>query len=77
VLVSARGEARGLVEQTSSGLGVDPEDPQALVEAARYLRDHREAAADMGRHGRRFASTRLRSEQGSQLESVLLALAVP
>jgi len=77
VLVSARGEARGLVEQTSSGLGVDPEDPQALVEAARYLRDHRETAADMGRHGRRFASTRLRSEQGSQLESVLLALAVP
>src|SRR2546428_3605568 len=61
VLLSAAGEAARILERARAGVAVAPEDPRALVEAARALRDDPAAAAVMGERGRAFARTQLRS----------------
>jgi hypothetical protein len=48
-----------------------PEDPDDLVRAVRWLREHPDEAAEMGRRGREFARTRLRSVQAARLEELL------
>ncbi len=75
VLLSAAGESARLLEAAGGGIAVAPEDPQALVDAARWLVAHPEEAADMGRRGRAFARSRLRSVQAARLEQLLLELA--
>jgi glycosyltransferase involved in cell wall biosynthesis len=71
VLLAAAGEAAQLVDAARAGVVITPEDPTALADAVRRLRDHPEEAAEMGRNGRAFARTRLRSVQAEQLERVL------
>jgi len=75
VLLSAAGESARLVESVGAGVVVPPEDPDALAEAVRWLRAHPEEAAEMGRRGRKFARTRLRSGHAEQLEDLLLEVA--
>jgi glycosyltransferase involved in cell wall biosynthesis len=74
VIVSARGEAERIVKRSGGGLAIAPEDPAALVDAARWLSEHRDEAAQMGKRGRAFAATRLRRRQAERLECVLLDL---
>jgi glycosyltransferase involved in cell wall biosynthesis len=75
VLLSAAGESARLVESVGAGLVVPPEDPDALAEAVRWLRAHPAEATEMGRRGREFARTRLRSGQAERLEELLLDVA--
>jgi hypothetical protein len=46
----------------------------ALADAARWLAAHPDQAAEMGRRGRAFAATRLRSHQAERLEELLMAV---
>jgi|GEM_PF-158530 len=71
VILAAAGESAALVEQAGSGIVVPPEDPDALAGAVRWLRAHPDEAAEMGRRGREFARTRLRSTHAAELEQVL------
>ena len=72
VLLSAAGEAARILERAGAGIVVAPEDPVDLVRAVRWLRANPDEAAAMGRRGREFAKTRLRSVQAERLEQLLL-----
>ena len=74
VLLAAAGESARLVEMSGAGIVVAPEDPAALAGAAAWLRSHPEEAGEMGRRGRAFARTRMRSRQAARFEQVLLDL---
>jgi glycosyltransferase involved in cell wall biosynthesis len=73
VILSATGEAARIVNQARSGVVVEPENPVALADAIRWLREHPHEALRMGQFGREFARKRLRSVQAERLEEVLLA----
>ena len=75
VLLAASGESARLLEAAGAGIAVEPEDPQALTDAARWLIEHPADAAAMGARGREFARGRLRSAQAERLEALLLELA--
>jgi glycosyltransferase involved in cell wall biosynthesis len=75
VLLAAAGESARLVESADAGIVVAPEDPDALADAVRWLHAHPNEAAEMGRRGREFARTRLRSGHAQQLEDLLLRVA--
>lgn len=72
VLLSAAGESARILEEAGAGVVAAPEDPDDLVRAVRWLREHPEEAAAMGERGRAFARTRLRSVQAAHLEDLLL-----
>ena len=75
VIFSGRGEAARIVEHTRSGLVVEPEQPDALAQAAMWLAHHPREARAMGKRGQEFARGRLRRVQAERLEQVLLHLA--
>jgi glycosyltransferase involved in cell wall biosynthesis len=75
VVLSARGEAATVLEEAGAGLVVPPEDPAALAAAIRRLKDHRAAAATMGRRGRAFVVREYsRTEQARRLDALLRGL---
>ena len=49
---------RELVEETGCGICVDPRDIGSVSEAVRYLADHPDEAAEMGRNGRHWTETK-------------------
>lgn len=75
ILAARKGELVELVRENRAGIVVEPENPQALAEAFRYLREHPEEARQMGERGREFVrQTRMRSILVDQLEKMLLEL---
>jgi glycosyltransferase involved in cell wall biosynthesis len=62
IILSARGEAAGLVSDCGAGLVVPPEDPEALARAFAHLAAARDRAADLGAAGRRCAVERFSRE---------------
>lgn len=72
VVLAASGESARLVEVSGAGVVVPPENPEALADAVRMLRDDPKAAAQMAERGRVFARRRMRPEQAGRLERVLL-----
>jgi glycosyltransferase involved in cell wall biosynthesis len=55
VIVSVpRGEIRNLVEKASAAIGLDPEDPAALADAIRKLREDGATRREMARRGREW-----------------------
>ncbi len=52
IIYSGAGEGAGIVEAGDAGIVCEVEQPQPIVEAIRYLRDHPEEAAAMGAAGR-------------------------
>ena len=64
-------QAVRLLERSGGGIVAAPEDPDALAAAVRWLAEHPDEAAVMGRRGREFARTRLRSVQSARMEQVL------
>jgi glycosyltransferase involved in cell wall biosynthesis len=59
VLYVGKGEGADMVRKARSGIVIPPEDPAALVAAARSLLTRPEAAAAMGASGRRYVETHL------------------
>jgi glycosyltransferase involved in cell wall biosynthesis len=72
VIFSGRGEAARIVKDTGSGLVVEPEQPDALAQAALWLAKHPRQASAMGSRGQEFARGRLRRVQAERLEQVIL-----
>ena len=72
VILSAAGEAARILELAGAGVSVAPEDPEELADGVRWLQAHPAEAEEMGRRGREFARTRLRSAQARRLEELLL-----
>ena len=72
VILAAAGEAVRVLERAGGGIAVAPEDPDALAGAVRWLAAHPREAAEMGRRGRAYAQTRLRSVQAERLEQLML-----
>jgi glycosyltransferase involved in cell wall biosynthesis len=75
VVLSAAGEAAGIVERAKGGITVPPEDADAIVGALRWLKRRPEEAQAMGRAGRAFARTLLREAQAARLEVLLREVA--
>ena len=64
ILLGVDGEARRLVEQEAgAAIYVEPENPEALVSAILYLRQHPEVADALGRRGRAFVEARFDREK--------------
>jgi hypothetical protein len=75
VILSAAGESVRLVTESDGGVVVPPEDPQALADAVRRLRERPAEGERLAKNARRFVRPRLRSEQSVQLERVLVEVA--
>ena len=56
VIVSIDGEAKELVDRARGGISIPPEDPEALVEAVLFLKNHPDQRKRMGASGKRFIS---------------------
>ena len=76
VVLTAAGEAVRILEHAGAGVVAAPEDADALATAVRWLRSHPAEAVKMGRRGRAFARTRLRSTQAQRLEELLVDVTV-
>ncbi len=75
VIVTARGEAREIVEKSGSGIATDPEDSEQLAEAILQMYHSPEAAREMGERGRQFVVRHYsRKDQAVKLERALLRL---
>ncbi len=57
VLLSVDGEAREILEEAEAGTFYPPEDGGALAERIRWLLDHPDECAEMGRRGKAYANT--------------------
>lgn len=56
VIASKHGESARFINEAQSGLVVDPLNPQEIADAIRWLLDHPEEAAEMGKRGRKHTS---------------------
>lgn len=56
VLLSVDGEAREILEEADAGTFYPPEDGTALAERIRWLMDHSDERAEMGRRGKAYAN---------------------
>jgi glycosyltransferase involved in cell wall biosynthesis len=52
VLVAGRGEIRRMIEEAKAGFVIDPEVPDQLARAIRYIRSHPEEAQTRAQAGR-------------------------
>jgi glycosyltransferase involved in cell wall biosynthesis len=73
-LVSIEGEAQRVIDRSGAGRFVEPENPQALVEAIRSLVADRAACQHMGAQGRSFVEAHYsRPSQARELVRILRA----
>ncbi|HMA35466.1 MAG TPA: glycosyltransferase family 4 protein [Chloroflexia bacterium] len=78
VLSAPAGEASAVLAAAAAGIHVPPEDPAALANAIRWLRDHPAEAAAMGRRGRAFVSRHYTRQEGARrLERLLRTVGAP
>jgi colanic acid biosynthesis glycosyl transferase WcaI len=73
-ILAMRGEAVALIRDAGAGLAVAPEDPRALADAFRYLRDRPGEALAMGRRGREHVRAFDRTSAVARWEELLTAL---
>ncbi len=52
VILGVEGQARAILEEARAGLAIEPENPDALVKAIRYLAANQEMARELGQNGR-------------------------
>jgi glycosyltransferase involved in cell wall biosynthesis len=74
VILAMRGEAAALVRDANVGLTIAPEDPLALADAFRRLRDAPHEALQMGRRGRQCARAFDRTGAVGRWEELLMDL---
>jgi putative colanic acid biosynthesis glycosyltransferase WcaI len=75
VVVAAPGEAQRLAESEGIAIAVPLEDPEALADAVRPLRDKPGLGDQLADAGRRFAFANAREAHVGSLERLLLSLA--
>ncbi len=54
VILGVEGQARQIIEESSAGLGIEPENAAALTQAIRQLAANRDLGAALGRNGRDY-----------------------
>jgi colanic acid biosynthesis glycosyl transferase WcaI len=54
VILGVEGQARAILEAARGGLAIEPENPDALANAIRYLAANRDTAREMGMSGRAY-----------------------
>jgi len=54
VILGVEGEAHTILEQSRGGISIEPEDPQALANAVRFLSANPRFCREMGERGRQF-----------------------
>jgi colanic acid biosynthesis glycosyl transferase WcaI len=74
LVVAAEGESRRLVHDAGAALTVPPEDPTALAEAIRRLRDDHALAGRLSEGARAFAAENLREKGVERLEELLFSV---
>ena len=75
VVLTIDGEARRVLEQARAGLFVEPESPEKLAAALRFLSHERERCREYGANGRRFVQAHYsRQAQARQLAALLEGL---
>ncbi|MGO9642605.1 MAG: glycosyltransferase family 4 protein [Candidatus Acidiferrales bacterium] len=72
VILGVDGQARAILEEARGGLVVEPENPDALANAIRYLAANRELAGELGRNGREYVVRKFSRRQTA--EKYILAL---
>lgn len=77
VLSAPSGEAGALLEGAGAGVVVAPEDPAALAQALRELRDHPDLRMQLGTAGRRFSDQNLGATRSARAWLSLIEDAVP
>ncbi len=76
VLLGVNGEAATVLDEAGAGIRFEPEDPVALLQAVRALRDDDGLCRKMGRSGREYVEKNCdRRRQAVQLEELLSSLA--
>ena len=72
IILSAKGASRQLIESAQCGIGVEPEQPEALAEAILKLYRDRSLGEQLGRNGRRFAASNMdRMKSAIKYERIL------
>jgi len=76
IVYSGRGEGADIVRRNGTGLVCPPEDPDALVEALLWIKDHPGEAGSMGERGRRLLEDRFDMRRSAEryLEAMLAIL---
>jgi glycosyltransferase involved in cell wall biosynthesis len=75
VLAGRKGELVEIVRESNSGIVVEPDNPEALLEAFQFLHENPGEACAKGRRGQEFVrATRLRSRLTDQLEKMLVEI---
>jgi colanic acid biosynthesis glycosyl transferase WcaI len=54
IILGVDGQARAILEEAGAGVVIEPQNPDALTGAIRYLSAHREAARQLGLNGRDY-----------------------
>ncbi len=62
VVLAARGEVRGLLDQAKAGFAIEPEDGVALAGAVLHVRDHPDESAARARAGREWVEANFRRD---------------
>ena len=65
VIASKHGESARFVQEAQSGIVVEPLDPNEIADAIRWILDHPDEAAEMGKRGRQLILSKYNWEQES------------
>ncbi len=75
IILGVCGESQAIIEQAGSGICIEPENVQALVEAVVALADSRERCVQMGELGRQCVEAEFdRTVLAKKFEAILLAV---
>lgn len=66
VILAVRGQARHVLEAAAGGIGIEPDNPQALCSAILRLREQPGLCEEMGRNGRSYIVRELSRESTAQ-----------
>ncbi len=73
VVLGLTGESAGIVLNADAGLTVEPENPEEIANAVKYLAAHPEEAKKMGKNGRKYvAENYSRERTAAHFENVFL-----
>ncbi len=66
VLLGVEGQAKKILEEARAGIAIEPENPDALVDAIRYLAANRDVGRTLGQNGREYIVRRFSRAQTAE-----------